>query len=698
MTALPAVKLKPLQWSPHLPPVEMASATAAQLEAMKVTPSAKSVSAYVRTLAHDPESYVARTELFNAIMYAPGGLARVDRELGALAASMVNGCGYCANVHARRHAQLSGGAQTVSALWCDRRDRLSGRDRAIVDFAEALSAMPPTADRSHVDALREAGFREAEIVDLVHAVAIFCWANRLMHPLGHAGPEVAMTDEGTHPYGEGRPKAPARNAPMSADPEGLALLEARLRYDLECLELPSKSWVPARTFAGARVWDVMFVGAGMCGLAGAARLQMAGVDNIVLYDAAPEGLEGPWETFARMNTLRSPKTLSGPALGLPSLTFRSWYEFQFGSGAWQRMEKIPKGQWMDYLRWYRRVLELPVVNETRMTGLADAGDGLIAVDLADDAGGRTEHCRHLVVATGRSGLGGGVVPDFLEKVDRRFWAHSADTIDFAALGGKRVIVIGAGASAMDNAATALEAGASGVDMLIRRKRMPRINKMTGIGSQGVVHGMRALPDAWKYRFNAYVNEQQVPAPRSSTLRVTRHDNARLFLGCPVTAVEMADGHIVARTPLADFQADFIIAATGFRNDFAGRDEFAAIAPHIRTWNDGVYAPEMGAAVPCMVEAPYLGDAFEFRQKRPGACPMLERIHCFNDAAMLSHGKLSGDVPAISAGADRLMRGIAAALFVADRQAHFDSLKAYSTPELLGDEWVDAAPDLKEGAP
>lgn len=56
---------------------------------------------------------------------------------------------------------------------------------------------------------------------------------------------------------------------------------------------------------------------------------------------------------------------------------------------------------------------------------------------------------------------------------------------------------------------------------------------------------------------------------------------------------------------------------------------------------------------------------------------------------MSHGKLSGDIPAVSEGADRLARGIARALFVADRQEHFDNLVAFDTPELLGDEWADA---------
>jgi cation diffusion facilitator CzcD-associated flavoprotein CzcO len=88
------------------------------------------------------------------------------------------------------------------------------------------------------------------------------------------------------------------------------------------------------------------------------------------------------------------------------------------------------------------------------------------------------------------------------------------------------------------------------------------------------------------------------------------------------------------------------------------------------------------------DSPDLGDAFEFLEAEPGACPALARIHCFSFPATLSHGKLTGDIPAISEGADRLARGIVRALFVADRERHFADLQAFDTPELLGDEWED----------
>ncbi|TWF58420.1 peroxidase-related enzyme [Neorhizobium alkalisoli] len=181
-----SVRLKPLTWHPHIAPVELSEATPEQLEAMKVTPSAKKVSEYVRTLAHDPESYVARTVLFNAIMYVDGGLDKPARELGALGASIVNGCKYCAVVHARRHAELTKSDDVVTALYFERPEELGPRDAAIYNFARRLSAAPSEATQEDIAALRSVGMDDAEIIDLIHAISIFGWANRLMHVLGHA--------------------------------------------------------------------------------------------------------------------------------------------------------------------------------------------------------------------------------------------------------------------------------------------------------------------------------------------------------------------------------------------------------------------------------------------------------------------------------------------------------------------------------
>ncbi|SFH49145.1 uncharacterized peroxidase-related enzyme [Palleronia marisminoris] len=172
-------------WQPRVRPVVLAEATEAQLDALKVTPSNTKVSEYVLTLAHDVESLKVRSPLFNAIMYDEGGLRRAERELGAIGASLVNGCIFCAAVHASRHAQLEKSEEVTDRLFRDGIEaRLSTRDRAILDFSTALSACPSQATDAQMDALRAEGLSEAEILDLILSIALFGWANRLMHVLG----------------------------------------------------------------------------------------------------------------------------------------------------------------------------------------------------------------------------------------------------------------------------------------------------------------------------------------------------------------------------------------------------------------------------------------------------------------------------------------------------------------------------------
>ena len=481
--------------------------------------------------------------------------------------------------------------------------------------------------------------------------------------------------------------------PTCSSAAGLAALEARLQQDLAWLDLPAKSWVPPLTLDGQLVLDVAVIGGGQAGMAAAVSLNHIGI-GAVIFDQSPAGFEGPWATTARMETLRSPKKLTGPALGFGALTFRAWFEAQFGLEAWEALDKIPRLQWMDYLRWYRRVLALDVRNEHRVEAILPRADGVVELRIAAPAGVTTVLARRVVLATGRDGLGGAYLPSFAADLPRQRWAHSADDLDYSSLAGLRVGVIGAGASAMDSAATALEAGAAKVDLLIRRKELPRVNKGKGAGNPGLTNGHLYLPDEWKWRIRHYINVQQTPPPSASVQRVSKFPNARFILGAAINDIAVGEEGMRVSTTRGVFDLDFLIFSTGFRIDWTIRPEFAAIAPHIRNWSDR-YTPPAGDEDAELADSPDLGMAFEFQQKQAGGLPGLERVHCFCYPAALSHGSLSGDIPAISDGAQRLAQGIAALLYRENIDAHYLNMQNYNEPELLGDEWLPAEPTPEE---
>jgi uncharacterized peroxidase-related enzyme len=173
------------EWKPYVRPLDLTEASAAQLEALKITPSNTKVSDYVLVLAHDVETLTHRSPLFNGVMYNKGGLSRAEREIGAVGASIVNRCIYCAAVHASRYNQLTKDETVIAAIFADGADaEIEPRLKAIFDFAVKLSKCPSDADASDMQALVDAGLGKDEILDLILSSSLFGWANRLMHTLG----------------------------------------------------------------------------------------------------------------------------------------------------------------------------------------------------------------------------------------------------------------------------------------------------------------------------------------------------------------------------------------------------------------------------------------------------------------------------------------------------------------------------------
>ena len=174
-----------LDWHPRLAPLDLNTTTEAQLVALKVTPSNRAVGAYSLVLAHDPEALSQRSPLYNGIMFGAKGLPRADRELGAVAASRLNGCAYCAAVHALRFTQLTKEPEVMAHIWRDGADAALGpRRRVILEYAAKLTRDPAAISPADAAPLRAQGLTDLEIVDLTHAVAMFAWANRLMQTLG----------------------------------------------------------------------------------------------------------------------------------------------------------------------------------------------------------------------------------------------------------------------------------------------------------------------------------------------------------------------------------------------------------------------------------------------------------------------------------------------------------------------------------
>jgi cation diffusion facilitator CzcD-associated flavoprotein CzcO len=467
---------------------------------------------------------------------------------------------------------------------------------------------------------------------------------------------------------------------MAVAAKNLQELAQRAAFELECLGYPARAWVAPRQHAGQPVYDALIVGGGQSGVTIAFRLLRERVTNIRLLDRNPEGGVGPWVTFARMHTLRTPKDVNGPELGIPSLSARAWYEARFGEDSWAGLDKIPRTVWHEYLGWVRRTVGIDVTYDVEVTDIEPLAGGLLAVTAHIGGQQQTLIARNVVLATGMEGSGRWIVPEMIkDALSRERYAHTSEAIDFAALAGRRIGVIGAGASAFDNAATALEHGAAVVDLYCRRPKLPVINPNRWIEFTGFLRHFGDLDDAMKWRFMKLIFDMNQPPPQDAFERCARFDNFTLHLDSPIQSLALAQDVIQLKTPQGLTSADFLIVGTGFAIDFAARPELVRIAPQIARWSDR-YQPPAGEENPLLSAYPYLSPYFQFTERVPGAAPYLKNIFCYTYAAMPSLACTAG-ISQLKFGADRMGFGITRELFLGDADRHLTSLRDYREPEL-----------------
>jgi cation diffusion facilitator CzcD-associated flavoprotein CzcO len=464
--------------------------------------------------------------------------------------------------------------------------------------------------------------------------------------------------------------------------DALTELEADVRADLARIAHPGAAWLEPKVGPdGKPALDVLIVGAGQSGIAIGFGLMRSRVNNILLLDKAEEGKEGPWLTYARMPTLRSPKDYTGPDLDIPSLTYQSWHESRFGKESWQTLKLILREHWAEYLLWLRRTVGLPVRNGCALLEISRGPVGLLAARVKRANVVETLYARKIVLATGQEGMGDWIIPELLRHLPSSSVATVADDIDFESLRGKRVAVIGAGASAFDNAATALETGASEVHLLCRRAQIQVIQPYRWLTFRGFLRHLSDLDDAWRWRFMRKVLEMREGFPQPTYDRCARHANFTLHEGAPVEAARQADKGVELQTPRGAIAADFVICGTGIDMNFAGRSELAKFAGNIATWADR-YQPPENERNARLGRFPYLADDYAFTEREPGETPWISDIHLFAIASTMSFGASGSSINAMTTAVPKLVHGLTRGLFRADVERHWASLSAYDVPQAV----------------
>lgn len=454
-------------------------------------------------------------------------------------------------------------------------------------------------------------------------------------------------------------QAPAPNQPVAGAPRADAdrALAEQTSRSLRWAGNAPADWVRPR--AGVD-YNVVIVGGGQSGLAIAHGLKRKGVGRVDVIDQSDPGQAGIWRTIARMHQLRTPKTLGpGPEGGNPSLSFRAWYETLNGPDSFDKLDRIPRLAWADYLAWFQQATNTTVRSRTRLIEIEPQGD-VLRLHLDVNGARRVETTRKLVLANGYAGAGGPNVPDFIRALPSAVWTHTAGRVPFETFKGKVVGVIGAGSSAFDAAAVALEAGASEVHLFSRRAFIdyqgqpprpagsppPAPATPADRGHANFAELTYELPDVVRWRNFVAGDRRVASVPLDSLSRAVAFPGFRIHLNTSVADVAMAgNGQVSARAGQAMMRFDHLIAATGYRIDLANQPEFARIHEHIALWRDR-FQPAPGDENTAGSYHPYLGAGFQFLPRAQAGAEYLRNIHCFNLAAALSFGIPVGDVPSM----------------------------------------------------
>jgi FAD-dependent urate hydroxylase len=322
--------------------------------------------------------------------------------------------------------------------------------------------------------------------------------------------------------------------------------------------------------------DVAIIGAGPYGLSLAAHLNAAGVSYRhfglpmrLWRGAMPKGMFLKSQGFA--------SNLSDPKRTYTLEAFCQATNHPYKSYGWP----VPLESFVNYGHWFQSELDLKV-EEVLVTSVAQRADGF-ELTLAD---GEQFAARRVVVAIGVEHFA--YVPSLLSELPASVCTHSSAHTDLAAFGGKTIVVVGAGQSALESAALLHENGAA-VQVLARapvvawngqpldpqRPLFKRLREPeAGLGSGWLTWFYSNHPDLFRRlprKTRVYRARTALGPAGASWLRERVEGQFPVRTGQTVSQAKSQDGKVQlevvgAGTGGSELTVDHVIAATGYRID------------------------------------------------------------------------------------------------------------------------------------
>jgi uncharacterized peroxidase-related enzyme len=139
----------------------------------------------LRVYAIRPRHLQLWNEFYDELMRGESGLTKSQREMIAVVVSTANRCHYCIVSHSAALRKLTGDPLLVEQLQTNHAYAgVDAKERAMLDFAVKLTERSSACTEADVDALRNAGWADEEIMDIAEVTAMFNFTNRLASGLG----------------------------------------------------------------------------------------------------------------------------------------------------------------------------------------------------------------------------------------------------------------------------------------------------------------------------------------------------------------------------------------------------------------------------------------------------------------------------------------------------------------------------------
>src|SRR5436190_11718354 len=139
----------------------------------------------LRVYAIRPRHLQLWNEFYDELMRGESGLTKAQREMVAVVVSTANRCHYCIVSHSAALRKLTGDPLLVEQLQTNHAYAgVDAKERAMLDFAVKLTERSHTCTEFDVDALRDMGWSDEEIMDIAEVTAMFNFTNRLASGLG----------------------------------------------------------------------------------------------------------------------------------------------------------------------------------------------------------------------------------------------------------------------------------------------------------------------------------------------------------------------------------------------------------------------------------------------------------------------------------------------------------------------------------